>query len=152
MKRLKKIIFCVLALTVMMTSGSLLTGCGSKEAENPLVGSWNLSEMQTGDKSYTLEEFAKAVRSDKAEEITILLDIDGEGDFVLHVGDAKEPVVEGHYSAADADGEETGEYVFAVDGGKQHVAASIEEDRLVLHDTVSAVETKMVFVKEQGGE
>lgn len=154
MKRLKKMIRCIFAMAVLIVAVITLASCGSKDTavEDPLVGSWTLSEIQAGDKSYTLEELAAAVHSDKAGEVTILLDIDGEGRFALYAGDAKEPVAEGQYSVAEESGEEAGGYLFTVDDGKQHVSATLEEDKLVLHDTVSAVETKMIFVKEQGGE
>lgn len=150
MKRAKKTICCILTLAVLMASGVMLTSCGGKDTT--VEGSWTLSEMEVRDKSYTMEELAKAVRSDKAGKVAIRLDIDGEGGFELYVGDKKEPVAEGQYSAAEESGEEADGYVFTVDGGKQHVSATLKEDKLVLHDTVSTVESKMIFVKEQGGE
>ena len=149
----KKIKWLMLMLTVALALG-ILAGCGGQEpeVEDTLAGSWMLSEMQMGEKSYSLEELAEAVNSGSGGEISILLDIDAEGGFVLHTGDAKEPVAVGQYSADEADGEEAGGYLFSVDGGNRQVKAFLEEGKLVLHDTASSVESKMIFEKKQGSE
>ena len=156
MKILKRIGSLAPALMASLVLCMALAGCGGgeTESENPIAGSWVLSEMQMGEKSYSLEDFAAAVRSDKTDEISILLDIDEEGGFTLHAGDAEEPVARGRYSAAEEDGEEgeaSGGYLLTVDDGRQNVKAAIEEDRLVLHDASSTIESRMIFTKKQGG-
>ncbi len=122
----------IIMVTVMMITACLvMTGCGK------IIGSWQLSELEVGGNTYTIEELAEAVNSQKADEVSIILEIN-EGDFTLSS--------DGEVVAEGACVETEDGYALNINGGS--VNAEISGGELILHDTSSEVESKMVFVKK----
>ena len=136
----------ILMLAIILSVG-MLVGC----SKNNIKGSWVLVEMQIGQQVYGLDEFASAINSNSTQELVIMLDIDDKGNLVLHSGNSDEPVAKGQYTAVEkTEGEEEtiNEYIFSVDGGNNNVGVYVEDGKLILHDTDSAVESKMIFEKQ----
>lgn len=138
---MRKGILILLISVLMIAAGILLTACGQQNEENGVEGSWQLTELQLREKHYTLDELAKTVDSDKGDETVLILDVNADGGFTLHRGDLSDKVAEGSCNQTE-DG-----WIFALNE-QQEVTASIEGNRLILHDTLGAVESKMIFVRK----
>ena len=141
MKRRRKKPAVVLLLAVVFCCGCfVMAGCSG--AASSIEGNWQLDGLQLRDESYAIEDLAWAVHSDQADAVSLALEVDGDGSFTLYGQDGETALAGGTYSESD-DG-----YLFSVDGGKHSVKAVIEDDKLVLHDDSSAVESKMIFIRE----
>ena len=128
---MKKLISVTAVAVMMLVACMAMTGCGS------IDGRWQLNKLEVGGNSYTIEELAEKVNSQKADEVSIILEIN-EGDFTLSSNG--EVVAEGACVETE-DG-----YALNINGGS--VNAEISGGELILHDTSSEVESKMVFVKK----
>ncbi len=128
---MKNRILIIMVAVMMMTACLVMTGCSK------IDGSWQLSGLEVGGNTYTIEELAEAVNSQKADEVSIVLEIN-EGNFTLY-NDGK-VVAEGTCIETE-DG-----HILNVNGGSVNAEKSGGE--LILHDTSSEVESKMVFIKK----
>jgi len=128
---MKKLISVTAVAVMMLVACMAMTGCGS------IDGRWQLNKLEVGGNSYTIEELAEKVNSQKADEVSITLEI-SEEEFALYSGE--KAVAEGTCSEA-----ENG-YIFEING--RSVNAEKSGSELILHDTSSEVETKMIFIKK----
>ena len=123
----------ILIVIMIFTTCITMVGCNGKS----IYGTWQLTEMQVGENTYTIEEFAEQVNSSKANKVTIVLEI-SEDEFTLKNGENL--VAEGVCEDTE-DG-----YALIINGST--VIAQKSGSELVLHDTSSDVKSKMVFVKK----
>lgn len=128
---MKKRFSAVVAAMLLLVACLMMTGCSNIE------GRWQLNKLEVGGNSYTIEELAEKVNSQKADEVSITLEI-SEEEFVLYSGE--KAVAEGTCSEA-----ENG-YIFEING--RSVNAEKSGSELILHDTSSEVESKMIFIKK----
>lgn len=138
-RKISKALVLLLAV-VFCCCGLVITGCGGSSSD--IEGSWRLDGLNLRDKSYAIEDLARAVHSNQADAVSLVLEADGDGNFTLYGQDGETAIAGGTYRESE-DG-----YLFSVDGGKHSVKAAIEDGKLILHDDSSAVKSKMIFVKE----
>lgn len=152
--------FSAAVLAVLLPA--VLFGCAGASEEVPeatsqedsVVGTWRLSEMTTNGKSLTLEDLAKSVGSSQADEVSVVLEVRGDGVFELR-GSQDVAIASGTYERIErGEGIEPGEsefaddgWAFSVDGSQRHVDATVADGRLLLHDP-SSVESTMAFERE----
>ena len=128
---MKKRINMVFLAVMLMLTGTVMTGCGSVD------GSWQLDKLKVGENIYTIEALAKAVNSQKADEVDISLEIQDE-EFTLY--SSGEVIAEGACIETDEG------YSLDVDG--RSVNAVRGNGELILYDMESEVKSEMIFVKK----
>ena len=141
MKRKRKWILQVMAFIFVM---GCLTGCGGPgdADEKVIAGHWYLREMQMGEHAYDMEALAHMVGSnaDHKNEVAVILVVNEEGTFSIVEDLDKEYEEHGTWT------EEEDGWLFNIEG-QNSVKAFVEEDALVLHDTESTIESRMIFGK-----
>lgn len=126
------------------------------EQDDSVVGVWTLSEMTMNGTTYSVDDLAKVVGSDRANEVSIILNVRDDGSFELQ-GAQGDIVASGFYERVEAEladeegaeGEDDAEqpqggWTFSVSGSDRHVGVTVEDGRLSLHDA-STVESMMTF-------
>ncbi len=132
----KKLWFLTLIFTCLM-----LFGCGSKPE---ISGTWQLSEMQLADQRYSIKEFAETIHAQaETDQVGMKLMISDDGTFELYRNNGDQKLASGTYEKNQND-----EYVLTGEAKQLQVTATLENDNLVLTDTISEVKSKMYFVKE----
>lgn len=134
---MKKHLLALLVILMLAFMAFSITGCGISDIE----GSWQLTEIQVGEESYTIEDLAELANAENAEGVSIILNIDDEGGFTLAKAGHQDADVKGTYSETDEG------YLFSGEGGRD-VIVTPEDGKLVLHDKSSEVESKMIFEKK----
>lgn len=126
---------------MLVLSCLMLFGCGQK---SDLAGTWQLSEMQLEDQRYSIKEFAETVNAQAdVDQVGMKLIISDDGTFELYRNSEDQKIAGGTYEKNKKD-----EYVLTGEAKQLEVTATLEDENLVLKDTVSEVQSKMYFVKE----
>lgn len=144
MKGRKKLILLAMTMILVMVC---LAGCGGGDADTDagdgVAGHWTLQEMQMGEHTYDMKTLADMVGSDvNHESVEVFLVVKEDGTFSILEELDQEYEEHGTWTQ-----EEEG-WMFHIDG-QDSVKGTMEESTLVLHDTDSTVESRMVFVKDK---
>lgn len=131
----KRITLLMMAMVMVLT---ILAGCSSKTskpaAEDPIIGTWNITTIEMGGESLNFEDFAAQLgEGEAAVEFYIAFTAEGKFNMV-----AMEETAEGTWASKG-----DGKYETTTDGVKEELA--ITDGKIVIEDE----EIKMVFEKKQ---
>lgn len=140
-RTIKRMITVVLITALMLA----LSGCSGS-----ITGTWYLSEVDTGNKTYDMKELAEILGADEDAEVCVMLDIK-DGEFTLsETKDSNkdgEPVTLAIGTYKDKDGE----YVFVIDGQENvkenKVRGNLEDGQLILENKNDSGNIRMILEK-----
>lgn len=140
-RTIKRMITAVLITALMLA----LSGCGGS-----ITGTWYLSEVDTGNNTYDMEELAELLGADEDAEVCVMLDIKG-GEFTLSETEDNSKDGELITLATGTYKEKDDKYIFVIDGQenvKENKVRGVVEDRqLILENKNDSGDIRMILEK-----